>query len=73
MHTTSQRARITAPVAYRAATGRQQHIPVGPCLLERNGDEAVDIIWGATGQRCAALPVAAVEQAQEHGHLVLLD
>jgi hypothetical protein len=66
-------ARITGPVAYTSASGLERHIPLGPCLIERLGDRAVDIIWGADGQRCAALPTTEVESAEQQGHLVLLD
>jgi hypothetical protein len=69
----THRARITGPVAYRAGNGRQQNIPVGPCLVESVDGRAIDIVWGPKGQSSAELPVEAMEAAQNQGHLVLLD
>lgn len=73
MATTTHSARITGPVNYRAASGHLQHIPIGPCLVEKTDGRAVDIVWGAHGQRSAALPPEAIEAAQDEGRLVLLD
>jgi hypothetical protein len=70
---TTHSARITGPVPYQGANGVEHHIPLGPCLLERLDDRLIDIIWGASGQRSAALPVEAVAAAQDTGNLVLLD
>jgi hypothetical protein len=69
----THRARITGPVTYRTGSGREQRIPVGPCLVESVGGRAIDIVWGTKGQSSAALPIEAIEAAQNHGHLVLLD
>jgi hypothetical protein len=66
-------ARITGPVPYRGANGVRHHVPLGPCLVERMDKHLIDIIWGASGQLSAALPVEAVAAAQETGTLVLLD
>jgi hypothetical protein len=66
-------ARITGPVPYKAANGVQHNIPLGPCLVEQLDGRLIDIIWGASGQRSAALPVKDVEAAQDTGSLVLLD
>jgi hypothetical protein len=71
--TTTHSARITQPLPYRAASGQQQHIPKGPCLVENSGGPSVEIIWGAQGQRSAALTLQAMLAAQGDGHLVLLD
>jgi hypothetical protein len=73
MDITTHRARITGPVPYQSGSGRTQNIPIGPCLVERLGGRSIDIIWGTRGQRSVALPVEAIEAAQDHGHLVLLD
>jgi len=73
MTTMTRSARITGPVPYQAANGTRHHIPLGPCLLERLDDRLIDIIWGASGQRSTALPVAEVEAAQGTGSLILLD
>ena len=73
MDITTHSARITGPISYLAGTGRKQNIPIGPCLIERVGGRAVDIIWGACGESSAALPVEEIEAAQEQGHLVLLE
>lgn len=73
MQTTTHRARITGPVSYLSDNGLKQSIPIGPCLVERAGGRSIDIVWGERGQRSAALPVEAIEAAQDHGHLVLLD
>ncbi len=66
-------ARITGPVPYRGTNGVQHNIPLGPCLVEQLDGRLIDIIWGASGQRSAALPVKEVEAAQDTGNLVLLD
>jgi len=73
MDITTHSARITGPVSYRAGSGRRQHIPIGPCLVENLGGHSIDIVWGTRGQSSAALPIEEVEAAQDHGHLVLLD
>ena len=66
-------ARITGPVPYITSDGKASHIPMGPCLLEQAGRDRVDIVWGATGQNSACLPVERVKNAARLGHLVLLD
>ena len=73
MDITTHSGRITGPVPYLAGSGRRQHIPIGPCLVENLGGRSIDIIWGSRGQSSAALPVEEVEAARNHGHLVLLD
>lgn len=73
MDITTHHARIVGPITYRAGTGRRQHIPIGPCLVEILGGRSIDIIWGARGQSCVALPVEEIEAARHQGHLVLLD
>ena len=69
----TQSARITGPVTYKSASGHAQNIPLGPCLIERLDDRLIDIIWGADGQRSAALPLEEVESAEQQGNLVVLD
>ncbi len=71
-HTTHS-ARITGPVAYLAHDGRQLTIPLGPCLVEQGDGSLFDIIWGATGENCAALQAEALASARDGGQLVLLD
>lgn len=73
MARTTHSARITGPVAYVAGDGDRDNIPLGPCLVEHADDGSVAIIWGASGQRSAALPAAAINAAQDDGNLVLLD
>ena len=73
MDMTTHRARITGPITYRVSSGRELHIPRGPCLVEGLDREFTDIIWGARGQRCVALPLEMVQAAQSQGHLVLID
>ena len=70
---TTQSARITGPICYKAADGRPRNIPLGPCLIEQLDDRSIDIIWGADGQRSAELPLAEIESAREQGNLVMLD
>jgi hypothetical protein len=70
---TTHCARITGPVAYVAISGKQRKIPLGPCLVEQGNGPLVDIIWGASGQNSAALPMEELETAEDSGHLVLLD
>ena len=71
--TTTHSARITGPVAYVKDDGKTASIPIGPCLVQQIDDRLVDIIWGAHGQRSAALPLEDVEAATDLGNLVLLD
>lgn len=66
-------ARITGPVPYTSASGHAHNIPLGPCLIERLDDRLIDIIWGANGQRSAALPLEDVASAERQGNLLLLD
>lgn len=73
MDITTHRARITGPVSYQSGSGRKKNIPIGPCLVESIGGRSIDIIWGARGQSSVAMPVEAIEAAQDQGHLVLLD
>jgi len=73
MARTTHSARITGPVPYLVSEGRHRNIPLGPCLVEQGDGPLVDIIWGASGQNCAALPVEDMESAEGSGHLVLLD
>jgi hypothetical protein len=70
---TTHRARITGPISYEAGIGDRQHIPLGPCVIEGQGGESVDVIWGHYGQKSASLPVQAMQSAREQGNLVLLD
>lgn len=72
MTATTHSARITGPVPYQAE-GKTHHIPLGPCLVEQVDEHLIDIIWGASGQRSAALPTDAIREAQDSGCLVLLD
>ena len=73
MTSITRSARITGPVPYKSANGICHHIPLGPCLVELLEDSQVDIIWGASGQRSVALPMAEVEAAKDTGNLILLD
>lgn len=73
MDMTTHHARITGPITYACGSGRRQTIPIGPCLVEKLGGRCIDIIWGARGQSSVALPIEEIAEAQDHGHLVLLD
>ena len=66
-------ARITGPLTYARSDGAKAKIPVGACLVEQISGSQVNIIWGASGQSSAALPVEDVQDATQQGHLVLLD
>ncbi len=66
-------ARVIKPIPYATRGGRQSLIPVGPCLLECDAQGGVAIVWGARGQRSAALPSAVLESAREQGRLQLLE
>ena len=44
MTITTRGARITGPVNYLAESGQRQQMPVGPCLIESEGGQSVDII-----------------------------
>ena len=73
MARTVHSARVTGPVTGVAAGGKPLKVPMGPCLVEQGDEREVEIIWGAQGQNCAALPVAELASAEESGRLVLLD
>ena len=66
-------ARIIEPIRYTKGGGKIGTIPVGPCLIEQVDDRSFDIVWGARGQRSAALRVEDVKAAADVGSLVLLD
>jgi hypothetical protein len=70
---TTHTARITGPVTYIGIGGRRDRIPLGPCLVEQSGGQRVDIVWGESGQKSAALSTQDIETAENCGHLVLLD
>ena len=71
-HTTHS-ARVTGPVHYRGADGKEAVIPLGPCLVEQLDGRSVDIFWGESGDRTAALTFAALEAAEDYGYLIILD
>jgi hypothetical protein len=75
MDITTHRARVTGPLPYQAGTGRERHVPVGPCLvmIERAERPSIDIIWGERGQSSVALTVEEMVFAQDRGQLVMLD
>ena len=58
---------------YLVSDGSRRNIPLGPCLVEQGDGLLVDIVWGASGQKSAALPVEAMASAKNSGNLVLLD
>jgi hypothetical protein len=70
---TTHRARVTGPIPYHTGVGDRQHIPLGACLIEQQDEKSIAIIWGAYGQKCASLPLEAMQSAQTQGNLVLLD
>lgn len=53
--------------------GKQVDIPVGPCLVEQTSSDRVDVIWGAKGQKCAALELSRIVEATQRGDLLILD
>jgi hypothetical protein len=71
-HTTHS-ARITGPVRYVEADGAKAVIPLGPCLVEQLDGRSVDIFWGDSGDKTAALTFEDLEAAEGSGHLVVLD
>lgn len=71
-HTTHS-GRITGPVHYFGAGGRDAVIPLGPCLIEQLDGRSVDIFWGDSGDETAALSLEALEAAENDGSLVVLD
>lgn len=73
MTITTHNGRITGTLIYAKADGAKALIPLGPCMVEQTSAGLVDIVWGANGQRFAALSVEVVEAAAKHGQLVLLD
>ncbi len=73
MATSSHSARVTQPMPYKTVSGKNSHIPVGPCLVEQTGEQAIDIIWGPRGQSSTTLAPELVAAATDDGRLVLLD
>ncbi len=71
-HTTHS-GRITGPVHYSGAGGDDALIPLGPCLVEQLDGRSVDIFWGESGDKTAALSFEALEAAEDKGHLVVFD
>lgn len=71
-HTTHS-ARITGPVHYFGEGGHDDLIPLGPCLVEQIDGRSVDIVWGESGDKTAALSLEAVVAAKDKGHLIVLD
>jgi hypothetical protein len=71
-HTTHS-GRITGPVHYLGAGGREALVPLGPCLVEQLDGRSVDIFWGDIGDKTAAMSFQALEAAEDSGHLVVLD
>jgi hypothetical protein len=70
---TTHIGRITGPVHYSGEGGYDAVIPLGPCLVEQLDGRSVDIFWGENGDKTAALSFKALEAAEDHGHLVVLD
>lgn len=70
---TPHSARITGPVTYVGSAGHRDRIPLGPCLIEQSGGRRVNTVWGVSGQKSAALSTEEIEDAENRGHLVLLD
>ncbi len=71
-HTTHS-GRITGPVHYFGPGGSEALIPLGPCLVEQLDGRSIDIFWGESGDKTAALSCEALEAAEDIGHLVVLD
>ncbi len=71
-HTTHS-GRITGPVHYSGEGGDDAVIPLGPCVVEQLDGRLVDIFWGESGDKTAALSFEALEAAEDKGHLVVLD
>ena len=71
-HTTYS-GRITGPAHYLGAGGSEALIPLGPCLVEQLDGRSVDVFWGESGDKTAALTFEALEAAQDRGDLVVLD
>ena len=71
-HTTHS-ARITGPSHYLGAGGSETLIPLGPCLVEQLDGRSVDIFWGDSGDKTAALTFETLEAAEDYGYLVVLD
>mgnify|MGYP006190331553 FL=1 len=73
MDITHHMARVIGPVAYRSITGHTQTVPISPCLIERLAGSSVDVIWGASAQSSAVIPMEDIDEARAFGFLVLLD
>ena len=70
---TTRSARITGPVHYLGEGGRDATIPLGPCIVEQLDGRSVDIFWGDSGDKTAALTFETLEAAEDYGYLVVLD
>ena len=73
MSTITHTARVTGPVRYVTPEGKTDVLPLGPCLIEQVDPQHADIVWGQSGEECAAVPMKVVETAEINGDLVLLD
>ena len=73
MTRTTHVARVTGSIPYISTGGKRASIPLGPCLVEEQDGDRVDIVWGPQGERSTALPAQVVEAAERNGDLVLLD
>jgi hypothetical protein len=70
---TTHSGRITGPLHYLGAGGDEAQIPLGPCLVTKLDGRSVDIVWGESGDKMAALSFELLEAAEDNGHLVILD
>ena len=64
---------ITGPIHFVGRNGRNDTIPLGPCLIEELSDQVADIVWGQAGEESVVLPMREIESAEQTGKLVLLD
>ena len=66
-------ARVTGPIHFVDPNGRDDTIPLGPCLVEELSGQIADIVWGYAGEESVVLPMREIESAEQTGKLVLLD
>ena len=73
MNHSTRNARLTAPTQFQGADGTTAIVPLGACLIEQIDGDAVDLIWGTSGENAIRLSLDDVKAAADAGSLVLVD
>lgn len=73
MIVTTHRGRVTSPLTFLKANGKEGTIPLGPCFVEEDEEGSVAVFWGESGEQAAVLSSQEANGAANEGALVLLD